>query len=157
MSITESLVPRRALLAAAGLGAAAAATLNRQAAAAVEQTATEAANIQLVRTFCKSWGDGDYDSEKLVNTFMAEDCVVRFGDTVPPASGRAAVIGLFKTFLDNGERYNLKILDVFARGAVVVTSRIDSTIKDDRSTHPTAVVGVFVIRDNKIKEWSDYV
>ncbi len=157
MSITEFSVPRRALLAAAGLGVAAAATLNRQAAAAVEQTAAEAANIQLVKTFCKSWGDGDYDSEKLVNTFMSDDCIVRFGDTVPPASGRAAVIGLFKTFLDNGQKYNLKIQDIFARGVVVVTSRIDSTIKDDKSTHPTAVVGVFVIRDNRIKEWSDYV
>jgi limonene-1,2-epoxide hydrolase len=38
-----------------------------------------------------------------------------------------------------------------------MNSRIDSTIKDDRVTNPTQVVGVFVIRDGKIKEWSDYV
>ena len=157
MSTTQASVARRTLLVAGGLGVAAAAVLGGQATAAVEQTATEAANIQLVKSFCKSWGDGELDAEKLVNGFMSDDCIVRFGDTVPPASGRAAVIGLFKTFLDNGQKYNLKIQDIFARGAVVVTSRIDSTIKDERTTHPTAVVGVFVVRDNKIKEWSDYV
>jgi len=38
-----------------------------------------------------------------------------------------------------------------------VNSRIDSTIKGAHTTHPTSVVGVFIVKDGKIKEWSDYV
>jgi limonene-1,2-epoxide hydrolase len=48
-------------------------------------------------------------------------------------------------------------LETFARGPVVVNSRIDSTLKGTHATHPTSVVGVFVVKNGKIKEWSDYV
>jgi limonene-1,2-epoxide hydrolase len=34
---------------------------------------------------------------------------------------------------------------------------MDSTIKEKRKTNSTPVVGVFYIKDGKIKEWSDYV
>ncbi len=63
---------------------------------------------------------------------------------------------MFRSFLANGERYDLKILETFARGPVVVNSRTDSTLKGTRSTNPTPVVGVFILRDGKIREWSDY-
>jgi limonene-1,2-epoxide hydrolase len=82
---------------------------------------------------------------------------VRFGDSVAPVSGQAATIALFQTFLSNGERYELKILQTFAHGPVVVNARTDSTITNDRRVNPTSVVGVFVIKDAKIREWSDYV
>ncbi|HEX4504828.1 MAG TPA: limonene-1,2-epoxide hydrolase family protein [Alphaproteobacteria bacterium] len=117
----------------------------------------EKANIQLVKDFCKAWGDDPPDPDDMAAKYLADDCVVRFGDTIDPVTGHDAAIALFQTFLSSGERYDLKILETFARGPVVVNSRIDSTIKGTRTTHPTSVVGVFIVRNGKIKEWSDYV
>ena len=147
-------VTRRTLFIAGGLGTAAIALASMPAAA--DQSTLEKSNAQLVKDFCAAWGDDSPDAEKIVNQFMADDCVVRFGESVAPVSGHPATIGLFDTFLGNGERYELKILETFARGPIVMNSRIDSTIKDSRKANPTKVIGVFVIKDGKIKEWSDY-
>lgn len=138
-------------LAAFGVAAA------RAAAAGPEGTTLQKSNVQLVKDFCAAWGDASADAEKIVNQYLADDCLVRFGDSVAPVSGHAPAVTLFQTFLGNGERYELKILETFAHGPVVVNARTDSTIKDSRRANPTSVVGVFVIKDGKIKEWSDYV
>jgi limonene-1,2-epoxide hydrolase len=153
---TDLLVTRRKLFLAGGLGAIAVAAAAKSA-GAVDISAVEKANVQLVKDFCKAWADDPPDSENLANRFLAEDCVVRFGDTIAPVTGQAAAAALFESFLGSGARYDLKILETFAHGPVVVNSRMDSTIKDSRTIHPTPVVGVFYIKDGKIKEWSDYV
>jgi limonene-1,2-epoxide hydrolase len=170
-------VTRRDLVAAGGLGAFALAVSQMAQAApptdapagatpmppnlnspsAASTAVIEKANVQLVKDFCKAWGDDPPDPEDMANKYLSDDCVVRFGDTVDPVSGHDGAVALFQTFLSNGERYDLKILETFARGPVVVNSRIDSTIKGMRTTHPTSVVGVFIVRNGKIKEWSDYV
>jgi limonene-1,2-epoxide hydrolase len=177
------LVTRRNLVAAGGLGAFALAVSNVAAAAdagkapmsggatmgdalppptnlsapsASSPVSVEKANVQLVKDFCKAWGDDPPDADDMAAKFLTDDCVVRFGDTIEPVTGHDAAIALFQTFLSNGERYDLKILESFSRGPIVVNSRVDSTIKGTRTTHPTSVVGVFVIKDGKIKEWSDY-
>ncbi len=155
MDQDDMAVTRRTLFLAGGLGALAAATAGS--AMAAESGVTEKANVQLVKDFCKAWGDDPPDAEKMTNQFLADDCVVRFGETIAPVSGQSAVTELFQSFLSNGERYDLKIIDSFARGPIVVNSRIDSTIKNDRVTNPTQVVGVFLVRDGKIHEWNDYV
>jgi limonene-1,2-epoxide hydrolase len=117
----------------------------------------EKANVQLVKDFCKAWGDDPPDADDMANKYLADDVLVRFGDTIEPVTGHEAAVALFQTFLSSGERYDLKILETFARGPIVVNSRIDSTIKGTRTTHPTSVIGVFVVKNGKIKEWSDYV
>jgi limonene-1,2-epoxide hydrolase len=168
-------VTRRDLVAAGGLGAfalavsgvvnaadasagdAAPVSPNLSGPSAASAAAIEKANAQLVKDFCKAWGDNPPDAENMANKYLADDCVVRFGDTVDPVSGHDAAVALFQTFLNNGERYDLKILETFARGPVVMNSRIDTTIKGPRTTHPTSVIGVFIVKDGKIKEWSDYV
>jgi limonene-1,2-epoxide hydrolase len=170
-------VTRRDLVAVGGLGAFALAVSQIAQAAQADAPATgaapvspnlntpsaasssviEKANVQLVKDFCKAWGDDPPDAEDMANKYLADDVVVRFGDTIDPVSGHDAAVALFQTFLSNGERYDLKILETFARGPVVVNSRIDSTIKGTRTIHPTSVVGVFIVRNGKIKEWSDYV
>jgi limonene-1,2-epoxide hydrolase len=138
-------------------GAAAPASPNLNSPSAASTATIEKTNIQLVKDFCKAWGDDPPDAEEMANKYLADDCVVRFGDTIEPVTGHDAAIELFQTFLSNGERYDLKVLETFARGPVVVNSRIDSTIKGTHTTHPTSVVGVFIVRNGKIKEWSDYV
>ncbi len=155
MDEADTEVTRRTLFLAGGLGALALAAAGTS--SAVELSATDKANLQLVKDFCKAWNEDPPDPEKMASQFLAEDCVVRFGETIAPVSGQTGAVELFQSFLNNGERYDLKIIDTFARGPIVVNSRVDSTIKNDRVTNPTKVVGVFVVRDGKIKEWSDYV
>ena len=172
------LVTRRNLVAAGGLGAFALAVSNAVNAAApadapargavpvspnlnapsaASSSVIEKANVQLVKDFCKAWGDDPPDAENMANKFLSDDCVVRFGESIEPVTGHEAAVALFETFLANGERYDLKVLESFARGPVVVNSRVDSTIRGTRTTHPTSVVGVFIVKDGKIKEWSDFV
>ncbi len=155
MEQTSMPLTRRTVFLASGLGAIAALAIRTEPARA-DGTTLEKSNVQLVKDFCQAWGDESPDADKMVGQFMADDCVVRFGDSVAPVTGRAATATLFRTFLGSGERYELKILDTFAHGPVVVNARTDSTIKDNRHANPTSVVGVFVIKDGKIKEWSDY-
>jgi limonene-1,2-epoxide hydrolase len=142
---------------AAGMLALAAATFPSGRASAMESSAVEKANTDVVRDFCKAWGDDPPDLDKLASDFLSEDCTIRFGETIAPVTGQAAAAELFKSFFTNGERYDLKIVDTFARGPIVMNARVDSTIKGKRVTNPTQVVGVFLVRDGKIKEWSDYV
>jgi limonene-1,2-epoxide hydrolase len=149
-------VTRRNVFIASGAAAIAAAFADVGPASA-EVSTMEKNNTQLVSDFCQAWGAESPDPEKIVSQFMGEECVVRFGDSVAPVSGRPAVVRLFRSFLSNDERYELKILETFARGPVVVNARTDSTMKGTRRANPVSVIGVFVIRDGKIKEWSDYV
>jgi len=155
MDQADTALTRRTIFLAGGLGALAVAAAGM--ATAAESSGAEKANLQLVKDFCKAWGDDPPDAEKMTNQYLAEDCVIRFGETIAPVSGQAAAIELFQSFLNSGQRYDLKILDTFTRGPVVVNARIDSTIKNNRITNPTKVIGVFLVRDGKIKEWSDYV
>jgi limonene-1,2-epoxide hydrolase len=120
-------------------------------------TPAETANARLVADFCKAWGDDPPDADKIASEYLAEDCTIRFGDTMQPVTGQTAAVKLFNSFFTNGQRSELRIVDMLARGPVVMNSRIDTTIRGKRVTNPTEVVGVFVIRDGKIKEWSDYV
>lgn len=130
---------------------------NPNAPSAASAGSIEKANIELVKNFCKAWGDDPPDADEIVGKYLTEDCLVRFGETIDPVNGHDAAISLFQTFLNNGERYDLKILETFARGPLVVNSRVDSTIKGKRTTNPTKVFGVFIVKNGKIKEWSDYV
>jgi limonene-1,2-epoxide hydrolase len=172
MDQSKSLVTRRALVSAGGLAAVALTTscsllpkelLPKETPLSVVPTpmpttgtTREKANIQLVKDFCAAWAEDPPDIQKLTG-FLSDDCVVRFGETIQPVAGPESAAALFQTFLNNGERYDLKIEEIFARGSVVVTSRTDSTVKGSRITNPTQVVGVFVLRDGKIHEWSEYV
>ena len=48
-----------------------------------------------------------------------------------------------------------KILETFAAGSIVMNRRIDSFMSTTRPLTWEGV-GVFFIKDSKIKEWSDY-
>src|SRR6185312_208494 len=111
-------VTRRDLVAAGGLGAfalavsqiaqaapgdapasgAAPVSPNLNAPSAASTATIEKANIQLVKDFCKAWGDDPPDADDMANKFLADDCVVRFGDTIDPVTGHDAAIALFQTF-----------------------------------------------------------
>ena len=141
---------RRRLLETAGLGALAAMFDARRSDAA-EWSAGEKANVKAVTDFCGAWASRDLAR---VLPFLSDDCVYRMTETAPPANGHAGVTEKLKPAVDNASRVEFKILETFATGPIVINHRIDTF----ESTRPLTWegVGVFFVKDGKIKEWSDY-
>jgi limonene-1,2-epoxide hydrolase len=153
-------ITRRTLFVVGAVGAVAAGSgLTRTAAAADKPPASDkkaapdtAANIKLVKDFCASWNDPD----KSV-TYLTDDASVRMVEGQPAVVGPAAVAAAFKGFMGHGETISVKILSSYAKGPVVVNTRVDTLKTPGKPDQAFKVVGVFLIKDGKIKEWSDYL
>lgn len=148
---------RRGLIIGAGLAAAAASGLGATPAAAAAPTPAEAANLKLVQDFVRTWGEADFDPDKVMPVYLAADGRVRMTQDMPWVTGPTAVAASFKPFLKNGERYPVKFLDVFARGPLVTNHRIDTVLTPGKPDKAMEVVGVFLLKDGKIQEWADYL
>jgi limonene-1,2-epoxide hydrolase len=142
---------RRAFFATAGL-----ATLFpfavRTSASAAEPSAAEQANLQIVRDFCAAWSTRDLQKAL---PFMADDCVYRMTETAPAALGHQGVTERLGPSMQTSDRIEFRILDAFVSGPIVMTHRIDRFVSTTRPLTWEGV-GVFFVKDSKIKEWSDY-
>jgi limonene-1,2-epoxide hydrolase len=149
-------INRRVLL--AGLGAVAAAGLIAEAGTAeaagdvVDMSDVEKANVKVVNEFCKAWDlqPANAARDKMLS-LMTEGCVWKISNS-PAAVGRAAIGDRMTKFLAN-THFNLNVFDTFAKGNLVVNSRIDSNIHPDSIDTPYPIVGVFFMKDGKINEW----
>jgi len=141
---------RRGFMASAGLGMAALfAGAGRVAAA--DWNEGEKANVKTVTDFCAAWSARDMAR---VLPFLADDCVYRMSETTPPVNGHAGVTGRLKTWLDDSTLVEFRVLDTAAAGPIVINHRIDRFLTARPLTWEG--VGVFFVKDGKIKEWSDY-
>ena len=86
--------------------------------------------------------------------FLADDCVYRMTETTAPAHGHAGIIERLKTSVDTSSLVEFRILDIAAAGPIVINHRIDRFLMPRPLTWEG--VGVFFVKDGKIKEWSDY-
>jgi limonene-1,2-epoxide hydrolase len=144
------MTDRRRFLALAALGTGALAGGARLAAAA-ELTPAEQANLRLVADFCSAWSTRDMAR---ILPFLADDCVYRMTETTPPVNGHDGIVQRLKQWLDDATLVEFKILDAKASGPIVITHRIDRFLTKQPLTWEG--VGVFFVKDGKIKEWSDY-
>jgi len=139
---------RRVFL-AAGLGVLASARL----AQAAEWSDTEKVNVQLVADFCASWSTRDLAK---ILPRLADDFIYRRGETTPAVTGHAGVTERLGSWMPSSDLgIEFRILETFAAGSIVMNRRIDS-FKSTKRPLTWEGVGVFFIRDGKIKEWSDY-
>ena len=143
-------VARRDLLVAGALGAAAIGFAAPAVAAAAGHTAAEAANVKLVTEFCNSFGE----PEKLKD-FLAPDSSVRFDEKQAPMIGPAALVDAWKKAVGDG-KVSAKILSTVAKGPIVMNVRVDTVTTAGKPDQIFKIVGVFLVRDGKIKEWTDY-
>jgi limonene-1,2-epoxide hydrolase len=141
---------RRAFLTTAGLGAAALLGGARSAGAA-EWDAAERANVKTVTDFCAAWATRDMAR---VLPFLADDCVYRMTETTPPVNGHDGIIQRLKPTIDNATLVEFRVLDTMAAGPIVINHRVDRFMTARPLTWEG--VGVFFVKDGKIKEWSDY-
>ena len=144
------MIDRRRFLALAALGTGAFVGSAR-AASAADLTPAEQANLKLVTDFCASWSTRDMTR---ILPFLADDCVYRMTETAPPANGHDGVVQRLKQWLDDSSLVEFKILDAKAAGPIVITYRIDRFLTKQPLTWEG--VGVFFVKDGRIKEWSDY-
>jgi limonene-1,2-epoxide hydrolase len=148
----RSHINRRAFLGAAGVGAATVAGLPALLEAA-DWTAPEKANVAVVTEMCRAWA-APLDLEK-VGSFLAKDCVYRPTETAPPIKGRQAIVEALKKMLGSPSKVKFEVVQTFARGPIVFNERFDRFTMPDRNLNWHGV-GVFVVRDGKIAEWSDF-
>ena len=141
---------RRTFIAGAG-GVAAGILAGPGRADAAEWSEAETANVRIVNDFCAAWATRD-----LARTlpFLAADCVYRMTETTAPATGHDGVTNRLKPTVDRSTRVEFKVLDTFAAGPIVINHRIDQFVSYRPLTWEG--VGVFFVKDGKIKEWSDY-
>ena len=148
---SNSKVGRRSFVGVAGLaGVAAFGSLAPLAVA--ELSAAEKANVDLITAFCASWSTRDMTR---IAPFLAGDSVYRMSETTPPVIGPDGVRERLESWLETSQQIEFRILDTFAKGPIVVTHRIDRFVSTSRPLTWEGV-GVFFVKDGKIKEWSDY-
>jgi limonene-1,2-epoxide hydrolase len=145
---------RRHFLTSAGVsGAAALAVFSRTSrlVSAAGWNDAERASVKVVTDFCAAWSTRDMNN---VLPFLADDCVYRMTETTPPANGHDGVIQRLKTWVDTASLVEFRVLDTMAAGPIVINHRIDRFLTKQPLTWEG--VGVFFVKDGKIKEWSDY-
>jgi len=117
----------------------------------------EARNIALIKRLCAIWETPDYTAEAMI-PFFAEDCAVRFMHTLPFAYGTAAVVEQARSLMPLGtERMKVRYLSTWIAGPVVVAHRIDTLVIPGQPDSDWEMMGVFLVEDGKIKEWTDYM
>lgn len=145
---------RRGFVGTAALGAVGMAATGR-AADAAPLSAAEQSVKKVVDDFCAAWKTGDASKAA---SHLAETCVVRFTastDGSPALSGRAAVQAQIAKYL-TGMTIEFMVKDTWVSGPMVMNRRVDRIVSP-KGTQDIAVVGVFFVRDGKIKEWSDFI
>ena len=153
----SSNLTRRDALTTGGIGALAVALVPEGASAAPSPGSREEANIRVVHGWCDSWGATDFAPESIVPTYFAADARARIADSAPWATGHVEIAAAFKPYMSHGERIRVKYLHVMAQGPVVVTQRTDTEIVPGKPDRDWPIIGIFVVRDGRICEWTDYV
>jgi limonene-1,2-epoxide hydrolase len=119
---------------------------------AAQVSPEEAANTRLVADFCAAWATRNLDR---VFPYVADDHVYRMSETTPPVVGHAGLRERLGSWLETSDTIEFKILETFARGPLIINHRIDRFASKTRPLTWEGV-GVFFVKDGKIKEWSDY-
>jgi len=143
-------VARRDFLVAGALGGGVVSITTPAVAAGGGRTATEEANVKLVTDFCGSFATPDK-----LKDFLAADCSVRFDEKQAPMIGPAALADAWKKGVGEG-KVSAKIFSTDAKGPIVMNVRVDTMTTSGKPDQVFKVVGVFLVRDGKIKEWTDY-
>ena len=142
---------RKFLTNVAGASAGVAALVVAGRAEAADWNEAEKANVKTVNDFCAAFATRDLNR---VLPFLSADCVYRMTETTPPANGHDGIMQRLKPTVDNSTAVEFRVLDTAAMGSIVINHRIDRFSTARPFTWEG--VGVFFVKDGKIKEWSDY-
>ena len=105
--------------------------------------------VRIVTDFCAAVSKLD---PAAMRPFFADDIVYRVTETTPPVVGVEKVLETYTKL--NATSIEFKVLETLALGAIVINRRVDRFVSPRSFTWEG--VGVFFVKDGKIKEWSDY-
>ena len=149
---------RRTFLPASLAGALAAAAVPRKL-FAVEMSDAEKVNVKLIVDMVEAFDSAASSvppAADAVRTFFADDCAFRFRPTDLTATRNfGAVEETMKRVTANGEKVHQELLDRFAKGPVVVIEKLNHFVTPEK-TRTSHVVAVFLVKEGKIVEWTEY-
>jgi limonene-1,2-epoxide hydrolase len=108
-------------------------------------------NSEIIREFIGAWSRLD---PKELAGYFSEDGVY-YNMPAAPVEGRENVENMIRGFTAGWKQTQWDILNLVAEGDVVVAERLDRTQGADKSVD-LPCVGVFEMKDGKIKVWRDY-
>jgi limonene-1,2-epoxide hydrolase len=149
---------RRTFLPASLAGALVAAAVPRKL-FAVEMSDAEKANLKLIMDMVEAFDSGAASVPPVADAlraFFADDCAFRFRPTDLTATRSfGAVEETMKRVTANGEKVHQELLERFAKGPVVVIEKLNHFVTPEK-TRTSHVVAVFLVKDGKIVEWTEY-
>ena len=114
-------------------------------------------NLALVEDLCRIWEAPGYTAEALL-PFFADDCMIRFMDSLPFAVGHQAVLEQARSLMPLGtERMRVRFINVQATGSMVISHRVDTLIVPGKDDVDFEMLGVFRLTSGKIREWTDFM
>ena len=112
--------------------------------------------IEVVRRFCAAWSD-DASTAQLA-AFFTDDAVYH-NIPMAPVTGRENIAKNIASFIRPGAPgimgIKFQLINIAANGPVVMTERVDAFRLPNKSFE-LPVMGIFEIKDGKIKAWRDY-
>lgn len=148
---------RRRLFVLGGLSLAGSALTQQSVANQSAMNDLERANVKLVMDFLAGWNSKDLNIDRHVHQYIAPNASVRWFDDEPAVSGPTAAAEAAKRDVPKGLRVSIKVLDVFAFGPLVATSRVDTIIRPGRQDEVMRIAGVHIVKELKIQEYVDYI
>ena len=115
-------------------------------------TAPERANLKVVTAFMSTWNTPD-----VAVSHLSENASVRMVEDQPATVGPVAALAAFRSFLVPGVTVDVEVLETAVHGPVVVNTRIDTVKTAGKPDQIYPVTGVFVVKNGKIIEWTDYL
>lgn len=109
-------------------------------------------NIQVVDDFCGAWATMDLQN---VVALMTDATIYRMSQDIPAVYGHQGLLDQMQPWVDSSSAIEFKILETYARGPLVINHRIDTFTSETRPVTWEGV-GVFLLEDGKIREWTDY-
>ena len=116
---------------------------------AAQQAGADKSGARIVTDFCAAVSKLD---PAAMRPFFADDVVYRMTETTAPIVGVDAVLETYRKL--NATSIEFKVLETLTAGPIVINRRIDRFVSARPFTWEG--VGVFFVKDGKIKEWSDY-
>ena len=108
-------------------------------------------NEEIIIEFVEAWSS--LDAEKLT-TYFTEDGTY-YNMPIQPITGHQNLKPFIHNFLATWEKTDWDILNILAKGNLVMVERVDRTIVEGRKVD-LPCVGVFEMQNGKIKIWRDY-
>lgn len=108
-------------------------------------------NERIIREFIAAWSR--LDPAELAGYFTEDGCYHNI--PAQPVSGRDKVEQFIRGFTGTWTETNWELLSIGAVGDRVYAERIDRT-KTTQGNVDLPCLGVFEMRDGKIREWRDY-